>query len=196
MTNSRAPSSTAARTIAIAAVAAFTMLASLACTDTADRSPADSVAPADSASPGARPPVTLAFDPAAVKVGDTIGGLRVSKADISLAAGDMGYVGDVQFDGQVTISGERMTHPDYPDVKTICMRIDSASVARLPRFPEDQRRSWLCFENQEDAVRQLGAAGTRGTMTVVIDRYQTVRHFTDAYDTAVLVRVVEDKREP
>ena len=99
-------------------------------------------------------------------------------------------------DGEITISGERMTHPDFPEVKAICMRIDSASVARLPRFPEDQRRSWLCFENQEAAARMVGEAGTRGLLTVVIDRYQTVRHFTDAYDTAVLVRLVEDRREP
>jgi hypothetical protein len=180
----------------VRAATALAMLASLACADNADRSRTDSLAPVDSAAPAMRPPVTLSFDPAAVKVGDTVGGLRVSKADISKATGDMGYVGDVQFDGEITISGERMTHPDFPEVKAICMRMDSASVARLPRFPEDQRRSWLCFENQDAAARMVGAAGTRGLLTVVIDRYQTVRHFSDAYDTAVLVRLVEDKREP
>jgi hypothetical protein len=75
------------------------------------------------------------------------------------------------------------------------MSVDSTSAPRLPRFPADERRRWLCFENRDEAARQLGEAGTRGPLTVVIDRYQTVRHFSDAYDTAMLVRVVEDHRE-
>jgi hypothetical protein len=136
------------------------------------------------------------FDPATVKVGDTLAGLKVSRVDITKAAEDMGYVGNVRFEGEMTVSGERMTHPDYPEVKEVCMTIDSASAHRLPRFPDDQRRMWLCFEDREAAARQLGEAGTRGTLTVVIDRYQTVRHFSDAYDTASLVRVVEHRREP
>jgi hypothetical protein len=115
--------------------------------------------------------------------------------DIAKAADDMGYVGNVRFDGEVTIGGERMNHPDYPEIKEVCMAVDSASAVRLPRFPGDTRRRWLCFENRADAERQLGPAGTRGPLTVVIDRYQTVRHFSDAYDSATLVRVVDDRRE-
>jgi hypothetical protein len=137
----------------------------------------------------------LTFDPATIKVGDTVGMLAVARVDITKAADDMGYVGNVRFAGEVTISGERMTHPDFPEIQEVCMRVDSTSVVQLPRFPGDTRRAWLCFENRGEAARQLGPAGTRGPLTVVIDRYQTVRHFSDAYDTATLIRVVEDRRE-
>ena len=157
--------------------------------DTGSRAAPDT--PATRSGTGTR----LVFDPATVKVGDTLGALRVARVDVSLAADDMGYVGNVRFDGQITIAGERMNHPDFPDVKEICMSVDSAHADRLPGFPADQRRRWLCFENRDDAARQLGDAGTRGGLTVVIDQYQTVRHFSDAYDTARLVRVVDDRRE-
>jgi len=158
--------------------------------------PRESVAPSPTSTPARSDTLALTFDPATIKVGDTVGALRVARVDITKAADDMGYVGNVRFDGEVTISGERMTHPDFPDIQEVCMRVDSTSVVRLPRFPEDARRSWLCFENRPEPARRLGPAGTRGPLTVVIDRYQTVRHFSDAYDTATLVRVVEERREP
>ena len=188
-------------------LAVMTVVALIGCTGSDGARRADSTStPGDSATgaPPPAPPVDsrtvpdtlgLVFDPATVKVGDTVGTLRVARVDIAKAADDMGYVGNVRFAGEVSISGERMNHPDFPDIKEVCMRIDSASVVRLPRFPGDTRRSWLCFENRADAERQLGPAGTQGGLTVVIDRYQTVRHFSDAYDTATLVRLVDDRRE-
>jgi hypothetical protein len=186
-----------------AAWAAAVGVAVVACGPASDGARPDTATARDSALPS--PPIdssairaasaTLVLDPATIKIGDTLGGLRVAHVDISKAAEDMGYVGDVRFDGEVTISGDRMTHPDFPDVKEVCMTVDSASATRLPRFPGDGRRRWLCFENRDAAARQVGEAGTRGALTVVIDRYQTVRHFTDAYDTATFVRLVEDRRE-
>jgi hypothetical protein len=193
------------RALACLALTTVLVIAAAACTNS--ERDADSVAGggaqprvdsgASAAEPGSRGTTmpALVFDPATVKVGDTVGALRVARMDIAKAADDMGYVGNIRFEGEVTISGARMTHPDYPDVQEICMSIDSTSVQRLPRFPADQRRPWLCFDPRDDAARQLGAAGTRGELTVVIDDYQTVRHFTDAYDTARLVRVVDDRRE-
>jgi hypothetical protein len=164
-------------------------------TAAANHAPVAETASATPSNSSPLPRDALIFDPATVKVGDILGGLRVERVDIDRAVGDMGYVGDVRFDGEVTISGERMNHPDFPEVRAICMRVDSVSVRRLPRFPDDTRRTWLCFENRDEAARRLGEAGTRGPLTVVIDRYQTVRHFSDVYDTAMLVRVVEDRRE-
>ena len=155
----------------------------------------DSVVPSPTPNQAAADTLALTFDPVTIKAGDTLGTLRVARVDITKAAEDMGYVGNVRFDGEVTIGGERMTHPDFPEIREVCMRVDTTSVVRLPRFPDDKRRSWLCFENRADAERQLGPAGTRGGLTVVIDRYQTVRHFSDAYDTATLVRVLDDRRE-
>ncbi len=194
------------RPLAMRGAAIMAGLAGLACAGSSDAPNADSTAGnaragGDSVVPSAAPNQTaadtlaLTFDPVTVKVGDTLGTLRVARVDITKAAEDMGYVGNVRFDGEVTIGGERMTHPDFPEIREVCMRVDTTSVVRLPRFPDDKRRSWLCFENRPEAERQLGPAGTRGGLTVVIDRYQTVRHFSDAYDTATLVRVLDDRRE-
>ena len=134
----------------------------------------------------------IRFDPATVKEGDVVGGFRVARVDITDAGGDYGHVGTVRFLGEATISGEKRPHHDFPEVTTVCMDVDSASAAKLPRWPNDSRTlSWLCFENQEDAIRMLGpAAPEREPITVVIDVYQTPRQFSDVYNTARLVRVV------
>ena len=146
-----------------------------------------SAAPSDSAQtlPG------VLFDPATIREGDIVAGFRVGRVDITNAGGDIGHVGTVRFLGEATISGEKRPHHDYPEVTTVCMDVDPASAARLPRWPNDSRTiSWLCFENQEDAIRMLGPAGNREPITVVIDVYQTPRQFSDVYNTARLVRVV------
>ena len=133
----------------------------------------------------------ILFDPATIREGDVVAGFRVGRVDITHAGGDIGHVGTVRFLGEATISGEKRPHHDYPEVTTVCMDVDSTSAARLPRWPNDSRTiSWLCFENQEDAVRMLGPSGNREPITVVIDVYQTPRQFSDVYNTARVVRVV------
>ena len=156
-------------------------------TPTADSLPDSSAARTDSATamPGVR------FDPATVREGNTVAGFRVGRVDITDAGGETGHVGTVRFLGEATISGTKRPHPDYPEVTTVCMDVDSASAAKLPRWPNDRRTPWLCFENQEDAIRLVGPAGTdREPITVLIDVYQTPRQFSDVYNTARLVRVV------
>ena len=65
-----------------------------------------------------------------------------------------------------------------------------AAAHVLPRFPLDERIPWFCFSNQEDVVELLdGRAVPRAT--IVIDEYRTTRSFTDAYDTARFVRLVQ-----
>ena len=134
----------------------------------------------------------IRFDPATIKEGDVVAGLRVGRVDVTDAGQESGWVGTVRFLGEVTISGEKRPHPDFPEVMTVCMDVDSASAARLPRWPNDSRTiSWLCFENQEEAVRQLGpTTAERQPITVLVDIYQTPRQFSDVYNTARLVRVV------
>ena len=146
----------------------------------------DSVAARAAQMPGIR------FDPATIKEGDVVGALRVGRVDITDAGGDIGRVGTVRFLGELTISGERRPHHDFPEVTTVCMDVDSASTAQLPRWSNDSRTvSWLCFENQEDAIRLLGpTTSNREPVTVAIDVYQTPRQFSDVYNTARLVRVV------
>ena len=161
--------------------------------------------PADSSAAAGAPPTAssatsdptsglpgIRFDPATIREGDRVGAFRVARVDITDAGGDYGRVGTVRFLGEVTISGAKRPHPDYPDITTVCMDVDSASAGRLPRWPRDSRtQSWLCFENQEEAIRLLGPAGTREPITVTIDTYQTPRQFSDVYNTARLVRVEE-----
>ena len=132
------------------------------------------------------------FDPATIREGDVVAGLRVGRVDVTDAGSDFGWVGTVRFLGEMTISGEKRPHHDFPEITTVCMNVDSTSAAKLPRWPNDSRTlSWLCFENQEDAIRMLGpSTAAREPITVVIDVYQTPRQFSDVYNTARLVRVV------
>jgi hypothetical protein len=144
----------------------------------------DSVAPTPDSSGG------RVFDPATLRVGDHVLGLRVAAADISVAY-DSTHVGDVRFTGIIEITGTPIWHHDHPEVDLLCFDVDSTSVNALPRWPRDERRRvWLCFENRDEAVRQLGPPLDGRQVTIEIDDYQTVRHYTDAFDTARLVRVV------
>ena len=170
------------------------VLALLACSS-GEKADQPASARADTPAPAAPAPrAANEFDPAALRVGDTLMGLRVERADVRRAAAiDSSYVGDVRFAGEVTVSGRPRAHHDFPEVRTLCFDVDSTSAARLPRWPGDRRRVWFCFDNQEAAVRALGPARADtavAPVTIAIDRYQTVRHFTDAYDTATLLRLV------
>jgi hypothetical protein len=130
------------------------------------------------------------FDPAALRVGDRILGLRVSAAQVSLAL-DSTHVGEVRFAGRIRVRGTPVWHPDHPEVGLLCFDVDSSSVDALPRWPLDERRRvWFCFENRDEAARQLGSPGRKRPVAIEIDDYQTVRHPTDAFDTARLIRVI------
>lgn len=139
------------------------------------------------------PGATNRFDPTGIQVGDRVLGLTVTRQDLSHAPamGDSVYVGSVEFSGELTVSGSYRSHPDYPEVQALCFDVDGASAVRVPRMRGDERRVWFCFTNQQEAVRALGSAHSEGRATIVIDEYRTVRQFTDVFDTARLVRVVE-----
>jgi hypothetical protein len=152
-----------------------------------DRAPQDSVA-----GPGRGAGGRNEFDPATLRVGDRILGLRVAAADIALAL-DSTYVGDVRFAGRVRVRGTPIWHFDHPEVDLLCFEVDSSSVDSLPRWPRDERRVWFCFDNREEAVRTLGPPRDRRRVRIEIEDYQTVRHPTDAFDTARLIRVIEEE---
>ncbi|MBD1850536.1 hypothetical protein [Leptolyngbya sp. FACHB-711] len=129
------------------------------------------------------------FDPTTLQVGDRIQGLEVRQVDVQKAF-DGSMVGTVAFQGEVLLTGTYRPHPQSPDVQSVCFDGDAASATQLPRFLNDDRKVWFCFENQEAAIQQLGTIGTTGKATIVIDQYTTIRQFTDAVDSAVLVWVV------
>lgn len=143
--------------------------------------------PRETDPPAAEAPPAL--DPAGAEVGDSVLGLRIVALDVRPSLADSaGWAGRVEFEGAVTLSGEIRPHPAYPDVQDVCFFPDAASAARLPRFPGDERTSWLCFVDGEGARRSLGP-GPAGHATVTADRF--VYHFapTDVHNTARLVRV-------
>ena len=130
------------------------------------------------------------FDAKQVRPGASFGGLTVAAVNVKPADNDVGVAGSVRFSGQAEVEGSYRAHFDYPEVKEPCFWVDINSWGKLPRARGDERIVWFCFENQAEAIRQLGALGTQARATVVIDNYTTHLSQSDAWDTARMVRVV------
>jgi hypothetical protein len=137
------------------------------------------------------------FDAGALEPGDTLLGLAVASIEVEPAQHAAGHVGAVVWSGEVTVSGHYRAHPDYPQpgAELLCFFVDNETAHLLPRFRHDERYPWFCFTNHRDAVSLLGPPQTEGAATVTIDEYRTVREFTDAFDTARLVRLVSKGAE-
>lgn len=134
---------------------------------------------------GPRPP--LIFDPPSLRRGAEIGEMRVDSLDVVWGEGVGEWVGVVRFTGAVRLTGSAIPHLVDPEADAVCFEADSASGRRLPRWPGDERRPWFCFENTDDARRMLGSADSARPATVMVDRFTTVRAFTDAVNSARLV---------
>lgn len=132
------------------------------------------------------------FDPQQVRVGATIGGLRVAQANVQPSPdAATKATGSVKFSGEAELLGSYRAHFDYPEVKEPCFWVDVQAWGKLPRAQGDTRIVWFCFENRDEAVKQLGALGTQVRATIVVDNYTTHLSQSDAWDTARLVRVVK-----
>ncbi|HEX6200270.1 MAG TPA: hypothetical protein VF150_08405, partial [Thermoanaerobaculia bacterium] len=109
--------------------------------------------------------------------------------------------GAVRFGGEVQVSGSYGRHFDAPEVDALCLEVDAGSRERLPVFlPDDShatgRRSWFCFRDRERALALLGPPAPPREVTVVVNDYEATRRFTDAWDTAELVSVVDAGAAP
>ena len=137
------------------------------------------------------------FNPSEVKEGDRIAGLAVA-SNRTQAAPDtrLGVTGSVGFAGDVQLSGSYRAHFDYPDVQEACFWVDPSDWFKLPRVRGDDRIKWFCFENKDDAIRQLGALGTDTRATIVIKDYTTNLQPSDVWDRAQLVRVLSKGKLP
>jgi hypothetical protein len=160
--------------------------ASPAQTSTVDEAIVDT--PADTAPAIAGAVAVTKFDPQQIKPGDDVGGWKVMR--VRRPPDDY----SVSFSGEAELNGRYLTHPDYPEVKLPCFWVDPDSWSKLPRAGNDQRLIWFCFENDAEAIRQLGPLGTPTRATIVIDNYKTALSESDVFDTAHLLRVV--KKEP
>lgn len=131
------------------------------------------------------------FDPSAVAVGDSVLGLRIESLDVQSSLVDSdGWVGIVQFEGKRLLSGEHRRHPFDSELDELCFFPDDVSAKKLPVFPNDERTSWLCFTNQEEARAMLGHPSDHGTATIEVDRYLYYYTHSDVYNTARLLRVI------
>jgi hypothetical protein len=140
--------------------------------------------------PQTGPPAPAAVEFAELTEGDTVLGLLVdSIAILPDPADGFGWMGSVDYSGVVPLTGEYRSHGDFPEVREICFFADDSSAVRLPRFPNDARRPWFCFTNQDRAVELFGGPGATGRARVVIDRYLYLYRHTDVYNRARLVRV-------
>jgi hypothetical protein len=138
----------------------------------------------------------LGFDPGQLSVGDTVLGLRVTALDVNRAFDDSIWVGNVKFAGEVPLTGIYQGHFDYPEVRETCFHVtDSASVRLVPRFAADAQstrmKTWFCFTNAEQAIKELGPPDQPREATIVVDSLTAVRYFTDAWASARLVRVTQ-----
>lgn len=138
------------------------------------------------------------FDPGTLSIGDTVLGLRVVRLDVARVFEDSVWSGSVQFAGEITLTGTYEQHFDYPEVDAVCFQItDSESINRIPEFAPDpwtspNQRTWFCFTNAGEVRVALGSGTEPRTATVVVDDYTNQRIFSDAFDTARLVRVVRN----
>jgi hypothetical protein len=135
------------------------------------------------------------FDPGAVAVGDSVGGLEIVVLDVRRVFDDSVWAGRVQFRGRLTVDGVYRRHFDYPEPAALCFHVSGEARKRVPRFPPDSwsgpnRQTWFCFTNDDVARTLLGDGAVPVEATVVIDRYSLIREFSDVFDVADLVEVV------
>lgn len=133
---------------------------------------------------------TNRFDPRKVKRGDRILGFEVVSVEVSSMPNNRFY-GKTRFRGEVTLSGTYDAGQPGDEIGLPCFYVDETSARKLPRFINDERTVWFCFNNPDKAKQVLGGVGTqRKKATIVIKDYETVYYPSDVFDTATLVRVV------
>lgn len=181
--------------IVAAALAAGSFLSACAGGDSANDSVQQDTVTAPLSGGSAVPPENR-FDPTAMRPGARFMDFTVTSANVSRSVSDQSYIGSVRFSGEIELSGRYHPHFDYPEVAARCFTVAEGSVPKLPRWPEDERRVWFCFENQEFATKELGAPGTSGEATIVVRRYMTARSMSDVVDEAELVSVVRRGTTP
>lgn len=162
-----------ARRVSAAGWGAALLIFCVAC----ERTPAPERASPDSARAVAAAD-QLTFDPARVRAGDGVGSLIVDTVDARWSEALETWVGTIRFRGEIPLRGHLIRHFD-PEVRTLCFEADSASARRLPRWPGDERRPWFCFENDSAVSADIGEL-----RSIVVDRFTSVRAFTDAVNTA------------
>jgi hypothetical protein len=144
-----------------------------------------------SINPVSSPAADNIFDPAQVEPGDRVLGLEVTRVNVSRMEPQDQWVGTVNFEGEVTVSGIYSAYtPADLNESFPCFNVDENSAEQLPRFPEDQRRTWFCFDNPEGVLQALGEPSNQ-SVSIVIDRFEYAYIPSDVTNRATFVRVAE-----
>ena len=129
------------------------------------------------------------FDPLEIQQKQEFLGLDVVKVDLR-PFDDNRWVGEVTFDGEVTISGTYKpntligeSQPGSP-----CFYVDERTENKLPRLKGDERLMWFCFNNSQAVLDALGTVEKQ--VEIVIDDYKTIYIPSDVTNTATFVRGV------
>ncbi len=164
----------------------------IATVDTQQLTTTSSAVPADPDTAGARRArMGVVFDPARVRIGDTIAGLVVEKIGANPNVIDSTLVGSAVFQGEIELTGATLRHPEADAGNEVCFEADSASAERLPRWSADRRRAWFCFTNPAEARRALGAGAAERPARIVISNFVINRGLSDQINSARFVRLLD-----
>ena len=170
---------------------AFVVLLIMGLTACRNEAPRDEAGADGSAPPADSFAAQRSIIPADLAPGDSLLGLRVEALQVKPETIDsFGWMGRVRFSGTLTLSGTYAPHPAYPEVEQLCFFPDDDAAVRLPRFPNDERISWFCFSNQDQARQRLAAPPAEGAATIMIDGFEYLYEHSDTYNSARLERVV------
>ncbi|GEM_PF-6072639 len=130
------------------------------------------------------------FDPAQVEPGDRLLGLEIADVEV-FSFGPDAYVGTVEFQGEVIVSGTYSPQTALPgsEVGIPCFFVSGDSDSQLPRFGHDERDPWFCFTNPEIVQAAFENSSAEQLATIVVDSYKTVYVPSDVYNEARFVRI-------
>ena len=169
-------------------LALFALLALAACGDDASDDARHAAEDSAAAQAAPAPPRGHVFDPARVRVGDSIAGMRVDSVAVNRTPAGY-WIGTVRFAGEARIGGTYEPHPDA-EVDALCFFASDEYRPRLPRFSTDERKPWFCFENQDRARALLHVPPDHGRAEILIEAFTYHFSHTDVVNQARLRRVL------
>ena len=134
-------------------------------------------------------PEWTTFDPSKVEAGTNVGAWSVRDVTFRPDPSEQGWTGEVRFSGEVSLAGTFQPHFDS-EVRAVCFFVDPDDAVKLPRFANDVRKPWFCFQNEEEA-RSAAPFGTHATIRV--SDYHYAYSHTDVVNSVKLVAV--EKKE-
>ena len=129
------------------------------------------------------------FDPVEIQQKERFLGLDVVKVDLR-PFGENRWVGEVTFDGEVTVSGTYKPNPLIGESQRggPCFYVDKRTENKLPRLKGDERFMWFCFDNSQAVLESLGTVEKE--VEIVIDDYKMIYIPSDVTNMATFVRSV------